>query len=47
MTVAEVGNLFAKEVLKPKFDKLNPANALKALWQKINIFSPWMNMQKG
>lgn len=36
----EVGNLFAKEVLKPKFDKLNPANALKALWQKINIFSP-------
>ncbi len=37
---SEVGALFAKEVLKPKIDKLLPANALKALWQKINIFSP-------
>ena len=36
----EVGALFAKEVLKPKIDKLLPANALRALWQKINIFSP-------
>ena len=37
---SEVGALFAKDVLKPKIDKLLPANALRALWQKINIFSP-------
>jgi len=36
----EVGNVFAKEALKPKFDKLKPSNALKALGQKLNPFAP-------
>ncbi len=36
----EIGNVFAKEVLKPKFDKLSPAQALKTLGQKLNPFAP-------
>ena len=36
----EVGNVFAKEVLKPKFDKLSPSQALKTLGQKLNPFAP-------
>ena len=36
----EIGNVFAKEVLKPKFDKLKPSQALKTLGQKLNPFAP-------
>lgn len=36
----EIGNVFAKEALKPKFDKLSPSQALKALGQKLNPFAP-------
>lgn len=36
----QTGNLFAKEALKPSFNKLSPANALKNLIQKLNIFKP-------
>ena len=36
----QTGALFAKEALKPNFQKLSPANALKSLIDKINIFKP-------
>lgn len=36
----QTGNLFAKEALKPNLNKLSPANALKNLIQKINLFKP-------
>ncbi len=36
----QTGALFAKEALKPNFKKLSPANAIKALIDKINIFKP-------
>ena len=36
----QTGALFAKEALKPNFKKLSPANAIKNLIQKINIFKP-------
>ena len=36
----QTGNLFAKEALRPKFNKLSPASAFKALIEKLNIFKP-------
>ena len=36
----QTGALFAKEALKPNFKKLSPANALKNLIEKLNIFKP-------
>ncbi len=36
----QTGALFAKEALKPKFDKLSPSKAFKNLIDKINIFKP-------
>ena len=32
--------LFAKEALKPNFERLSPSSAMKALLEKINIFKP-------
>jgi len=36
----QTGALFAKEALKPRFDKLSPSNAMKQLVEKFNIFKP-------
>lgn len=36
----QTGALFAKEALKPSFQKLSPANAFKKLIENINIFKP-------
>ena len=36
----QTGALFAKEALKPNFNKLSPSNAIKAFIDKINIFKP-------
>ena len=36
----QTGALFAKEALKPNFQKLSPASVLKNLIDKINIFKP-------
>jgi len=36
----QTGSLFAKEALKPNFQKLSPSSAIKALLNKINIFKP-------
>ncbi len=36
----QTGALFAKEVLKPNFQKLSPSSAIKALIEKINVFKP-------
>ena len=36
----QTGALFAKEAMKPNFQKLSPSAAIKALIQKINIFKP-------
>ena len=36
----QTGSLFAKEALKPNFNKLNPSNAFKNLIDKINFFKP-------
>ena len=36
----QTGALFAKEALKPNFQRLSPSNAIKSLIDKINIFKP-------
>lgn len=36
----QTGALFAKEALKPKFDKLAPSNIIKTLLKKFNFFEP-------
>lgn len=36
----QTGPLFAKEALKPNFNKLSPSSAIKALLEKINVFKP-------
>ena len=36
----QTGSLFAKEAIKPRLDKLKPANMLKNLATKFNIFKP-------
>ena len=36
----QTGALFAKEALKPNFERLSPSSAMKALLEKINIFKP-------
>lgn len=36
----QVGALFAKEALKPNFQKLAPSTAIKNLMNKINLFKP-------
>ncbi len=36
----QTGALFAKEALKPRFDKLKPSSAMKQFMDKINIFKP-------
>ena len=36
----QTGALFAKEALKPSFQKLSPSSAFKQLMDKINIFKP-------
>ena len=36
----QTGALFAKEALKPNFNKLSPSSAIKAFIDKINIFKP-------
>lgn len=36
----QTGALFAKEALKPSFQKLAPSSAFKKLMEKINIFKP-------
>lgn len=36
----QTGALFAKEALKPSFQKLTPSSAFKKLMEKINIFKP-------
>ncbi len=36
----QTGALFAKEALKPNFERLSPSSAIKSLIEKINIFKP-------
>ncbi len=36
----QTGSLFAKEALKPNFQKLAPGNLVKNLMNKINFFKP-------
>ncbi len=36
----QTGSLFAKEAMKPNFNKLAPASAFKALIEKFNLFKP-------
>ena len=36
----QTGALFAKEALKPSFDKLKPSSMFKALVEKFNLFKP-------
>ena len=41
----QTGALFAKEALKPNFDKLMPGNMVKALLKKFNFFEPKTMME--
>ncbi len=41
----QTGALFAKEALKPNFDKLMPGNMIKTLLKKFNFFEPKTMME--
>ncbi len=41
----QTGALFAKEALKPNFDRLMPGNMVKALLKKFNFFEPKTMME--